>query len=91
MIHSASDWMNATGTGERRSVKLYFDDGHVASGRFSALEAGFFTFNNELNAGPGAGNSSDTAWRREDYPYCTVKRIERDYFREYGADSPYRE
>ncbi len=91
MVQSASDWMNATGTGERRSVRLYFEDGYVASGRFISLDTNFFTFSNELNAGSGAGNSSDTAWRREDFPYCEVKRIQRDFFREYGADSPYRE
>lgn len=83
MVRQASDWMNNTSSGQRRAVTLHFDDGHVASGKFVALNDGFFTFSNELNQGPPAGNSSDTAWRREDHPYCMVRRIQRDYYSEY--------
>ena len=87
MVEAASEWMNGTRTGQRRSVKLYFDDGHIASGKFSSLHDGYFTFSNDRNPGPGAGNSSDTAWRKEDHPYCMVKRIQRDYFAEYKGGS----
>lgn len=83
MVEAASEWMNNTGTGQRRSVTLIFEDGHVATGKFSSLREGYFTFDNERNAGQPAGNSSDTAWRKEDHPYCMVKRIVRDYFAEY--------
>lgn len=83
MVEAASTWMNGIRSGQRRSVTLYFDDGYVATGRFVSLEDGFFTFANARNPGQGAGNSSDTAWRYEDFPYCTVKRIRRDYFRPY--------
>ncbi len=83
MVHAASTWMNAVRDGERRTLRVYFDDGSTARGRFKALEDGYFSFRNEENPGAGAGNSSDTAWREEDYPYCTVKKIVRDYYREY--------
>ncbi len=83
MVHAASSWMNEVRDGERRTLTLYFDDGTTARGRFSALEDGYFSFRNEANPGNGAGNSSDTAWRQEDHPYCTVKKIVRDYYREY--------
>ena len=87
MVEAASTWMNGTQPGQRRSVTLYFDDGHVASGKFNSLQTDYFTFANELDPGPDAGNSSDTAWRTEDHPYCTVKRIQRDYFAEYRGGS----
>ena len=83
MVHAASAWMNNTSEAERRSLTLFFEDGSTAFGKFSALEDGFFTFSNEANPGTGAGSSSDTAWRKEDHPYCSVKKIVRDYFREY--------
>ena len=83
MVHAASEWMNNTTKADRRSLTLYFKDGSSAAGRFSALEDGFFSFRNEGNPGIDPGNSSDTAWRLEDYPYCSVKKIVRDYFREY--------
>ncbi|MCI2398555.1 hypothetical protein MN188_04030 [Aliiroseovarius sp. N1Y82] len=91
MVEAASEWMNGVRTGQTRSVTLYFDDGHVATGRFNGLHDGFFTFSNERNPGPRPGNSSDTAWRREDHPYCNVKRIRRDYYKEYGSDRQYGE
>jgi len=87
MVEEASAWMNGWRKGQRRSVTLYFDDGHVATGKFVSLKEGYFTFNNEMNPGSGAGNSSDTAWRREDHPYCMVKRIVRDYFAPYKGGS----
>ncbi len=83
MVHAASTWMNAIRDGERRTLELYFDDGTTARGRFSALENGYFSFLNEANPSPDAGNNIDTVWRKEDHPYCTVKKIVRDHFAPY--------
>lgn len=83
MVRNASDWMNSLRKGERRAVTLFFDDGYIATGKFVSIKDGYFTFNNEGNQGPPAGNSSDTAYRHEDHPYCMVKRIQRDFFGPY--------
>ena len=83
MVLAASDWMNKVKDLETRSLTLHFEDGTNASGKFSALKDGYFTFLNSGNPGNGVDNASDTAWRKEDYPYCAVKKIVRDYYREY--------
>ena len=83
MVHAASEWMNDAQELETRSLSIHFEDGSVAAGKFSALEDSFFTFLNSDNPGNGTNNSSDTAWRKEDYPYCSVLKIVRDYYREY--------